>query len=117
MKKTVSAILVCVLLLGTMLTLVSCDRILFGKYEADLVVSKVTYEFSAFNKVTITVDPIIGETSVTEGTYKIAEDNEGNIEFVFTAKDGEPEASSFSTGEEDGVKYIKIGGVKYNKAD
>ena len=39
------------------------------------------------------------------------------VVFVTKLEDGEKktETASFSQGEEDGVKYVKIGLVKYNK--
>ena len=119
MKKTVSAILVCVLLVCSLLTLVSCGKMLNGKYTADLsVLGTYTYEFSAFGKVTLTVDPIIGDNVVTEGKYEINEDGD-KITFTFANEEGVEESKtvSFATVVENDVEYIKIDGVKYTKAD
>ena len=74
MKKIVSTLLVCVMLVGMIFTLASCGKSLFGKYEADLAVSEYTYEFGAFGKVTLNIDPIIGDDSVYEGKYEINAD-------------------------------------------
>ena len=104
MKKTLSAVLVCVLLACTLLTLVSCGKSLVGTYTADLVAAKVTYEFAAGGKVTKTTDPIIGNNVVEEGKYQ----------FTFGE---ESSTHSFVEGEEGDVKYIKIDGVKLTKAD
>ena len=70
MKKTLSAILACVLLIGCLFTLASCGKSLSGTYEIDLGVSEITYEFGAFGKVTRTVDPLVGDETVEEGKYK-----------------------------------------------
>ena len=116
MKKIISTVLVCVLLLGCVLSLASCDSMLMGTYEMKITEgNKTTLEFSPF-KVTKTVT-ILGESKVTEGKYKIAENDEGKLEITFTWE-GEEEAEtlSFSKGEEDGVKYIELGGLlKFEK--
>ena len=121
MKRIISTILVCVLLFGCVLTLASCGKMLSGKYE--LVISesnRTTYEFS-MNKVTRTITAgALGFTkdTVTEGKYKINEVEKDKYEITFTWDvDGEEEIEtvSFSQGEEDGVKYIKLGGFQLNK--
>ena len=123
MKRIISTILVCVLLLGCVLSLASCGKMLFGKYESKLTEdNKTVYDFS-IGKVTRT-DTIgiagLTKDTVTEGKYKINEVENGKFEITFTWDvDGEEkiETVSFSQGEEDGVKYIKIGLRKYNKVD
>ena len=123
MKKIISTILVCVLLLGCVMSFASCDKLLIGKYESlEVLGIKTTYEFSAFKYTKTTVTPsIIGgdKTSVEEGSFKITENDEGEPIISFTYEvDGvkEVENYSFSQGEEDGVKYVKIGFVKYTQA-
>lgn len=119
MKKILSMLLVCVLLVGTLFALTSCGGP-SGKYQDALKVT--TLEFSG-SKVTITIDNIIGNDTVLEGKYDITEDDEGNktITFTFESEDDEADAwdapMSYSEGEEDGKQYIKIGIVKYTKAD
>ena len=118
MKKTVSAILVCVLLVGTMLTLASCG--LSGTYENGT--TKITFK----GKTVTIVDEvtILGATvsKTYEAEYEIVDGDEGKT-IVFTYAEGADEhlalngEKDFSQGEEDGVKYIKIGILKYNKAD
>ena len=121
MKKTVSAILVCVLLACTLLTLASCGKSLSGKYtaEVDLFIGKssVTYEFSAFGKVSVTTNSL-GKETVEEGKYEL-NDAGDKITFTFENEDGVAESDTydFAQGEENGVKYVKIGIVKYTKAD
>ena len=121
MKRIISTLLVCVLLLGCVFTLASCGKVLSGKYELDAVLASKTYEFSGLNKVVITYEALSVETTL-EGTYKIAENDDGDLEITFTFEDEEKADEyagtfSFAQGEEDGVKYIKIGGVKYKKVD
>ena len=80
MKRTLSILLVCALLVGVIFTLTSCGNILFGEYENDLL--NTTYEFS-FNKVTKTTE-VLGKHVVEEGTYKITgEEGERKITFTF----------------------------------
>ena len=121
MKRIISTLLVCALLLGCVLTLASCGKMLMGKYEFVLSDSnKTTYEFM-LNKVTKTTTAgIAGYTKdiVTEGTYEINEVEDGEYEITFTwTIDGEEEIETlyFAEGEENGVQYIKIGIVTYNK--
>ena len=120
MKKIVSTILVCVLLMGSLLTLASCG-IIFGKYEAENL--GTTLEFSGKN-VTITTETEVLGTKISktyEAEYTIDENEEGEktITFIYSA-DAEQHplyngSKAFSQGEEDGVKYIKIGIIKFNK--
>ena len=117
MKKIISTVLVCVLLLGCVLTLASCSKMLMGTYEMKITDgNKTTLEFTPF-KVTSTVT-VLGESKSTEGKYKIAENDEGKLEITFTWEGEEDvETLSFSQGEEDGKKYIRIGLITYYKAD
>ena len=79
MKKFLSAILVCVLLVGTMLSLVSCGNSLSGTYEGLLFDLK----FKG-SKVTI----ILGDEEVLTGTYEIEEeDGKKTISFDFVDED------------------------------
>ena len=111
MKRTLSILLVCALLVGVMLTFSSCSNILFGEYSSDLL--NTTYEFS-FNKVTKTTE-VLGKYVVKEGTYKISgEEGERTITFTF---DGEEETYDFSQGTVEDDKYIEIGVFKYYEDD
>lgn len=131
MKKLVSLALVCIMLLGSVFALSSCGKIITGKYEADITAIGtgvvVTYEFSGLNKVTVTSKAkVLGFSSdavVVTGTYEIGEDEDGDTTITFDydedkkADGAEKEgvAVPFARGEEDGTKYIKIGGVKFEK--
>lgn len=126
MKKIISTILVCVLLLGCVMSLSSCSNMLTGKYEAevDALVAggKVVYDFTPFGYTKTTTAEVLGfsKDTVEEGKYKIAENDDGELTITFTYEvDGEEksETVAFSKGEEDGVKYIKLGLVKLTKVD
>ena len=121
MKRIISAVLVCVLLVGCMFALASCGKTLSGKYSADAFgVAGTSYEFSG-KKVDIKFT-VLGFEKTVSGEYEIAENDDGELEITFTFASDEEDADdfkgthSFSEGEEDGVKYIKIGGIKYKKA-
>ena len=81
MKRIISTLLVCVLLLGCVFTLASCGKMLSGKYEADVGVAGAKYEFSG-KKVTITVQ-VLGFEKSYEGTYKIGENDDGKETITF----------------------------------
>lgn len=123
MKKTLSKILVCVLLLGCVFSLASCVvsvgpvTMISGKYEADAIVGGLTYEFGAFGKVTVTVE-LLGVSTSFEGKYKVDKKSDPH-EITFTFEDSKAQEYSgdfsFSSGKEGDVKFVKIGGVKYTK--
>ena len=119
MKKIVSLLLVCVMLVGCIGMLASCGKTLSGKYKADAVIGGATYDFSG-SKVTITAE-IFGFEKSFEGTYEITENDKEETVIIFTFEDKDAETYSgefpFAEGEEDGTAYIKIGIVKYVKSD
>ena len=119
MKRIVSVLLVCVMLLGCVAALASCSKTLSGTYKREGIFTDTTYEFDGKN---VTIVTALGSLSHTkEATYVIEKADDGTSTITFTYKEGEtPDedlkgTKSFSEGEEDGVKYIKIGGVKYIK--
>lgn len=121
MKKIISAILVCVLLVGCMFTLASCGNKPSGAYEATVEVlgQKVTttYDFGG-KKVEITIKTtVLGSvnTETSEAKYEINETSDG-LEITFiTEVDGEEKSQTYTYEKGDG--YIKIGGVEYTKVD
>jgi uncharacterized protein YbbC (DUF1343 family) len=121
MKRIISTFLVCVLLVGCVFSLAACGKKLSGKYQLDAIVGGKTYEFKGKN-VVITYE-LVGIEKSIEGEYSIAENDKGNLEITFTFADDVEDADdykgtfAFAEGEEDGVEYIKIAGVKYKKAD
>ena len=122
MKKIFSTLLSCILVIGCVFSLASCVlavgplTMISGTYEADLAIAEVEYEFAPFGGVTLTVDPILGDDSIYEGKYKV-EDGEITLTFEDDDADMYEGTFEFSEGEEDGVKYIKMGIVKYTLAD
>lgn len=117
MKKTISVVLVCVLLLCSTLTLTSCGKTLIGKYKAELnlgiAAASETYEFGLFGKVTRTTNSFGAETTV-EGKYEFIEND---TKITLTFPDEDPVTYNFASGEENGVEYIKLGLTKYEKVD
>ena len=125
MKKTISTILVCVLLVGSLLTLASCEvaGFVFGTYsrtDTFVVDITTTYEFSLteVTKTTIT-DNLIGSgqnTTTQTMKYKVGENDEGEKVIAFTVEtdDGSKTTEySFNSGKDDGGSYIEIGGTRY----
>ena len=112
MKKTVRILSAVMVIAMLALTLVSCSKVIFGKYSNELTFT--TYEFQ-FNKVIKTTE-IASFSKTVEGTYQIVDDeeNEGELIIKFTFGD-ETEAYPFAQGEENGVKYIKIGLFQYDE--
>lgn len=117
MKKTISAVLVCVMLVCTVFSLASCGKTISGKYKAELnlgfAATSTTYEFDFFGKVVRTSNSFGSETTV-EGKYEFIEED---TKVTLTFPDEDPATYDFSSGEEDGVEYIKLDGIKYTKVD
>ena len=120
MKKFLSAVLVCVMLLGCVLTLASCGNKPSGKYQArhseDPIIYIETYNFK-INKVIKTVETgAVGytKTEETEYKYKVNKKDDGTLTLELTEIDNE-DAKTISYSYEKGKKYIKINGVQYDK--
>lgn len=119
MKNLVKVMAVMLVLVMAVACLASCGKKLSGEYKLDALVGSSTYNFSGSN-VEITYE-IAGFEKTIEGKYEIGENNEGKSIITFTFDENEEDADkyegefSFSEGEENGVKYIKIAGAKYIK--
>ncbi len=121
MKKIISTVLVCVLLVSSVFALASCGA-LSGTYEYTEeiigVSTTTTLEFSG-DKVKISTKAG-ATTSEYEAKYEIIGEGEGR-KIVFTYEDGAHKhltlqgERSFADGEQNGKKYIKIGIVEYYK--
>ena len=113
MKKTISAVLVCMLLVCSLLTLVSCGKSLSGKYTGTAMSfnGDVTYEFALGGKVTKTTNPLIGKGETVEGKYEF---NDDGTKITLTFND-ESNTYDFVDGEESDVKYIKLDSWKYTE--
>ena len=126
MKKTISTILVCVLLVGTLLSLASCEMfgLVTGTYarttEVFGIETTTTYEFSG-KEVTVSSVTTMGNTSTTSnktGEYEIGENEEGQktITLTFTNEDGEGTVTTytFNSGKDDNGAYIELDGTRYD---
>ena len=121
MKRIVSLLLVCVLLLSCAVVLASCGKTLSGTYEAKVEAVgqsiSTSYKFSG-KKFELTVKTtFIGNvtTDTTSGTYEITENADGTLEIKFAVEndEGEVKESTYTLVKTD--EYIKIGNVQYNK--
>lgn len=118
MKKIISTVLVCLLLVGSLLTLASCGKMITGKYEYDGLLRDKTIEFGMFGKVTLTVDPELSDKEyVYEGKYELNEAGD-KITLTFEDADAEEFCGTFDfeqvSSSTDG-DYIRIGIEKYEK--
>lgn len=122
MKKSVRILAVVMALLMVTFVFASCGKTISGTYEADIDIAimkyTATYDFSG-SKVHITkkTTTILGTVDTVEfdGTYKIAENDDGTMEITFEIENGDDQIKSGTYTFEEGEDYIKIGLVKYNK--
>ena len=121
MKKIISLALVCVMLMGAMLTLASCGTFLYGTYEKGT--TSVTF---SFGKVTIVEETTVLGTVISktyEAEYSIEKDDDGSMTITFTYPEDAEKHIAFmgektlAMGEENGKKYVRIGILTYDKAD
>ena len=122
MKKIVKILAVFMIISMLSVSLVSCSKMVTGKYSATFLGVETTFEFGVLGSVTkTTVIPKTiftdEETVVKEGKYEIMEDNENPEKLViaFEFEDEERVTYSFSQGEIDGEKIIIIAGVEFSK--
>ena len=117
MKKTLKIAIALMTVVMIVCVFAACSKQLSGTYKAEGFVGSTTYEFSG-NKVELTAE-ISGYEKSFEGEYEITTNEEEENVIIFTFEDEDAKSYNgefaFSEGEEDGVKYIKIAGVKYTK--
>ena len=110
MKKILSALLACALLVGCLFTLASCGGV-SGSYTAEVEIlgqgGSTTYDFHGSKVDIIIKTTILGSvnTETSTASYKIDGDE-------ITITEGENSAT-FTFEKGDG--YIKIAGIQYNK--
>lgn len=100
----------------------ACGNKLSGTYKGKvdafgLAGAEVVYDFSG-SKVTVTATAsILGfeKTVESDGTYEIAENEDGDLEITFTFEDDDAEKYSGTFSFSEGEDYIKIAGAKYEK--
>ena len=126
MKKTFVRVLSFALIAVMMVcALASCAKKISGTYVAEvggeLAGYTATYTFSG-KKVNVTKEATIAgfsKTTELNGTYEIAENDEGELEITLSFETEDDEIKSgtftFSEGVENDVEYIKIAGIKYTK--
>ena len=132
MKRILSVVLACALLVGCVMIFASCG--LSGTYEKSVIGISTTYQFSG-SKVTV-VNEALGDFE-TVCSYKIEKDDEGKETLVLTVKEYKYEGDSNTVAgivadlneelaeAEDGIVtkhsfekgdgFIKIDGVKFEK--
>ena len=122
MKKTIRILAVFMIIAMLSVSFVSCSNMITGKYRANFFGVETTFEFDMFGKVTKTtfIPKTIfteEETIVKEGKYEIMEDNDDPSKLVIAFEfDGEERVTySFSQGEMDGEKIIKISNIEFKK--
>ena len=128
MKKLVRILSLTLVAVMLCATLASCGKV-SGAYSAELNLGvasgKITYDFGAFGKVTMTVETeniFTGSASKTyEGKYEITEKDDDKMEITFTFEDENDDTKTyggtqaFSIDKENDT--IKIGLVTYKKAE
>ena len=125
MKKTIRLLAVIMIVATLSVLLISCGKTLSGTYSREgsfLLDTKESYTFkgSSYTKTSVTSVGSTDMTTTEEGKYEIKEDpeNADQLVIVFTTTKDDTTVTntySFSEGEENDVKYIKINGVKYEK--
>jgi hypothetical protein len=127
MKRFLSLALALALLCGCVFTLASCGNNPSGKYVGELKTTvagievasvTATYEFSGKNFKLTYSGSLAGfgaSLDPQEGTYEIVKAEDGSLEIAFTLT-GEAEALP-AVPYEKGDDFVKIGGVKYTKAE
>lgn len=121
MKKSIRILAVAMVALLLCLCLASCGKKLSGEYEKTVAGTGSKLEFSGKN-VTVTYLFLGEELGSVDGTYSI-EDEEITFDFVDEEDVENEDLKAFlsdldgTLSFEEGDDYIKIAGVKYEKAD
>ena len=123
MKKSIRILAVVMALLMVTLVFASCGKTLKGTYKAEIGGSlagyTATYTFSG-KKVEISkTATLLGQSKTTtlEGTYEIAEKDDGSMEITISLETSDDDIKSGTYTFEEGDNYIKIGLVKYDKVE
>jgi major membrane immunogen (membrane-anchored lipoprotein) len=123
MKKSIRILAVVMALLMVTLVFASCGKTLKGAYKAEIGGSlagyTATYTFSG-KKVEISkTATLLGQSKTTtlEGTYEIAEKDDGTMEITISLETSDDDIKSGTFTFEEGENYIKIGLVKYEKVE
>ena len=112
MKRFTKVIALALVLATLTCMFASCAK-LSGAYEATVVGTGTRFEFKG-NKVTVQFKVLGMYGDAVEGKYSIKDDQ---ITITFEGDDKDAKAFNGTFDFEKGDDYIKIGGVKYTKAD
>ena len=124
MKKSIRILAVVMALLMVTLVFASCAKTLKGTYKAEIGIGGLagytaSYTFSG-KKVEISKTATVlgsSKTTTLEGTYEIAEKDDGTMEITITLDSEDDDIKSGTFTFEEGENYIKIGLVKYDKVE
>ena len=123
MKKSIRILAVVLALMMVTVVFASCAKTIKGTYKAEIGGSlagyTATYTFSG-KKVEISkTATLLGQSKTTtlEGTYEIAEKDDGTMEITITLDSEDDDIKSGTFTFEEGENYIKIGLVKYDKVE
>ncbi len=108
MKRIVSTILVCVLMVCMLFTLASCGKKLNGAYSKEEDGVKLTYEFETDGTFKGTMDTFLGDVEF-DGEYEI-DGKEITIKYELLGKEVD-ETYDFKKGN----GYIEIDGKRFDK--
>ncbi len=111
MKKTISMLLVCALLVGCVFVLASCGAI-SGTYVDPT--GNVSYKFSG-SSVVKTTDNLFGDDTVEKGTYVVETDENDNKTITITFEGKDPYTVAYSSGTKDGKNFIVMGIITYTE--
>ena len=113
MKKFTKVIAIVLVLATLVCAFASCGKKLKGKYEATAFGTGTCLEFKG-SKVTAQFKLLCNYGEAVEGKYEI---KDGKITLPFAGDDKDAEALEGTFDFEEGEDYIKIGLVKYTKAE
>ena len=124
MKKSIRILAVVMALLMVTLVFASCAKTLKGTYKAEIGIGVLagytaSYTFSG-KKVEISKTATVlgsSKTTTLEGTYEIAEKDDGTMEITITLDSEDDDIKSGTFTFEEGEDYIKIGLIKYDKVE
>lgn len=113
MKKFTKVIAIVLVLATLVCAFASCGKKLKGKYEATAFGTGTCLEFKG-SKVMAQFKLLGSYGDAIEGEYKI---KDGKITLTFKGDDKNAEALEGTFDFEEGDNYIKIGLIKYTKAE
>ena len=123
MKRVLSIVCILALTLCCLFAFTSCAKKLSGSYQTEVSLFgqsyTMTYTFSGKNVTVESKTTILGNvnTNTYEGTYEIAETDDGKMEITLNFEGADDKVKSGTYTLEESDEYIKIAGVQYNKVE